>query len=82
MNPPSLRVFINDRLVLVAPGSTVGGAVSECDPQLLGALREGRALLTDGRGLPVSPDDPVQSGAIFRVVISSRSSAAGADALS
>lgn len=82
MSPPALRVFINERLVLVAPGRTVGAAVSEFDSQLLTALREGRALLTDGRGLPVSPDDPVHSGAIFRVVVSSRSAAAGADALS
>jgi hypothetical protein len=60
----------------------VGVAVERLDPALAAALAEGRATLTDGRGLPLAAADPLHAGAIIRVVVSSRSAAAGADALS
>jgi hypothetical protein len=82
VSPPDLRVFVNERLVAVPPGSVVRAAVDRLDAGLGAALAEGRAVLTDGRGLPLSGDDALHAGAIIRVVLSSRPPAAGADALS
>jgi hypothetical protein len=77
-----LRVFVNEQLVSVPAGSLVRAAVERLDAGLGAALADGRALLTDGRGLPLSADDTLHAGAIIRAVVSSRSAAAGADALS
>jgi hypothetical protein len=80
VSQPGLRVFVNERLVVVPPGSAAREAVACLDADLASAVAEGRALLTDGRGLPLSPEDPLRSGAILRVARSSRSAVAGADA--
>jgi hypothetical protein len=82
VSPAELRVFVNERIVAVPAGSTVNEAVERLDAALVTALAEGRATLTDGRGLPLDAARPVHAGAIIRVVVSSRSTASGADALS
>jgi len=77
-----LRVFVNEQLVTVPAGSLARAAVERLDAALAAALAEGHALLTDGRGLPLSAADPLYAGAIIRTVASGRSAAAGADARS
>jgi hypothetical protein len=67
-----VRVFVNERVVIVVPGATIREAVMTFDPALASALREGRAYVTDGVGRPVEPSGSVEPGAILRVVISSR----------
>jgi hypothetical protein len=81
VSPAEFRVFINERMVSVPAGSAVGVAVERLDPVLAAALAEGRATLTDGRGLPLTAAAPLYAGAIIRVVVSSRPAVAGADAL-
>jgi hypothetical protein len=67
-----VRVFVNEKAVLVVPGATIREAVMALDPELAGAIREGRAYVTDGVGRPVEPSGSVEPGAIFRVVVSAR----------
>ena len=67
-----IRVFVNEKAVLVVPGATIREAVMALDPDLAGAIREGRAYVTDGVGRPVEPSGSVEPGAIFRVVVSAR----------
>lgn len=70
--PDTIRVFVNQRAMELAPGTLAMDAVRAADPALAEALAGGTALLTDGRGLPLPPDQTLTSGAILRVVISSR----------
>ena len=69
---PMIPVFINDRLVSVEPGGTAAAAVTVADPPLGRAVLEGRAYLTDGRGIRLEPDVPVGPGTIIRVIVSAR----------
>jgi len=71
-----IRIFVNEAAVVVMPGATIREAVMAFDPDLAGALREGRAYVTDGVGRPVEPSGSVEPGAIFRVVLSARRAAA------
>ena len=73
--PDTIRVFVNQRAMDLAPGTTVTDAVRAADSALARALADGIALVTDGRGLPLAPDQTLSSGAIVRVVISSRGEA-------
>lgn len=69
----SVRVFVNERPVTVAPGATVRDAVEALDRDLAGLLASGAAYATDGVGRPVDAGDPVgEGGAILRVVVSAR----------
>ncbi len=76
---PMIPVFINDRLVEVENGSAAAGAVAAANAEWGTALAEGRAYLTDGRGIRLEPGTPLGAGAILRVIVSARQSAAGAD---
>ena len=67
-----IRVFVNERAVVVLPGATIREAVMTFDPDLASALGEGRAYVTDGVGRPVEASESVEPGAIFRVVLSAR----------
>jgi hypothetical protein len=68
----SIPVFINDRAIRVAPGTTLGQALAEHEPELFAALLAGRLLLTDGRSIPADADLPVHAGSIFRARESAR----------
>lgn len=61
-------IFVDERAVAVASGTSVLQAVAGEDAALAAALREGRAYVTDGVGRPVRLDVTVFPGAIFRVV--------------
>ncbi len=71
------RVYVNERAVDLPAGESAAAAVRAADAALGEALADGRAYLTDGRGVRVSPDTIVEAGAILRVV---RSPRAGDDA--
>lgn len=75
-----VTVFINERPVRAAAGSSAADAVALLDPALAGSLLRGGAYLTDARGIRVEPGAPVYSGAIFRVVQSARAAPDEADA--
>ena len=67
-----VRVFVNERAVLVVPGATVREAVLAFDAELAALLDLGQAYVTDGVGRPVPPSTSVEPGGIVRVVVSSR----------
>lgn len=64
----SLTVFVNARAVHVPASATVLDAVRAFDAAEAEALAAGTRGVTDSRGLPASPADPLHGGAIFRLV--------------
>ncbi len=68
----TIPVFVNDRRVTVAPGTTAEGAAIAADPNLTETLGDGRAYLTDGRGIRMELNTLIGPGAIIRVVRSAR----------
>jgi hypothetical protein len=69
----AVRVYINDRGVDVPAGTPAETAVTIADPVLAQALAAGAAFITDGRGIPRPPGEPLHQGAILRVIVSSKS---------
>jgi hypothetical protein len=67
-----IRIFVNERAILVIPGATVREAVLTFDPDLAAALVDGRAYVTDGVGRRIESSTSVEPGAILRVVVSAR----------
>lgn len=65
---PDIRVYINERGVSVAPGSTALDAVRVLFPAHAEEIAAGTMQLTDSRGLPVGHGVAASGGAIFRVV--------------
>jgi len=63
-----LRVFVNERPLEVSAGTDAAAAVHAFDPALGSRLAEGTAYLTDGRGIRMAGDAPLENGAILRVV--------------
>jgi hypothetical protein len=72
----TIPVFVNGRRVMLPPGGTASMAARQDDPAL---ASRADVTITDARGLPVSPDAVLASGAILRVAVSARR-AGGADA--
>ena len=66
--PEPVTIFINERVFRVRPGLSSAEAAAQLDPELPGALRDGTAYLTDARGIPLSPEQPVAAGTIIRVI--------------
>jgi len=62
----SIRVYVNERPVDLAPGAPAVAAVRALDPALADAVAVGAAQLTDGRGIAVAPDAPLAPGSILR----------------
>lgn len=75
--PVEIRVFLNDHGLALPAGSCVRDAVSAAAPDLLAPTESGEALVTDGRGLPLRLESPLESGAILRVFRSRRRGSAG-----
>jgi hypothetical protein len=67
-----VRIFVDERALTAAPGTSVLDALMGDNPDLVAALREGRAYVTDGVGRPIDPAVTVFPGAIYRVVRSAR----------
>ena len=70
--PNTLRCFVNERAVSLAPGATVLDAVTALDPALAARVSRGEAYVTDARALRVTGDQALAAGAILRVIVSSR----------
>jgi len=70
---PLVRVYVNERAVEVPAGAPALTAVATLDGELGTAVTDGRAYLTDGRGIRLAADVPVAAGAIVRVIRSARS---------
>ena len=66
--PDSVRVYVNERGVSVPLGAVALEAVRALFPDQADGVVAGTLRLTDSRGLPVSHETPLTSGAIFRVV--------------
>jgi hypothetical protein len=75
-----LRVFLNERGHTLPAGAVVRDVLRAMMPELLPSCETGEALVTDGRGLPVSLDMPLQAGAILRAARRVRGSGPGAAA--
>jgi len=74
-----IPVFVNGRRVMLPRGGTASMAAAQDDPALASGFEGAGVTITDARGLPVSPDAVLASGAILRVAVSARR-AGGADA--
>ncbi|MGE0440414.1 MAG: hypothetical protein AB7S39_07960 [Gemmatimonadales bacterium] len=68
----TIPVFLNDRCLMVAPGTTAVEAVRQEDAALADAVAAGTANLTDGRGIALAPESPLGAGAILRAARSAR----------
>ena len=66
--PDTLRCFVNERGLSLAPGATVQDAVAAFDPALADRLRRGEATVTDARGIRVAHEQVLAGGAILRVL--------------
>jgi hypothetical protein len=73
-------VFVNERPVGVPAGSDARAAATRLDPALGERLARGEAHATDGRGIDLPADRPLEAGAIVRVVVSARRRESDADA--
>jgi hypothetical protein len=74
--PDEIPVFVNERAVTVPVGATAREAIAAFDPGLAARGEGGAGRVTDGRGLPVALDAPLEAGAILRVAGSARRPAA------
>lgn len=74
-----IPVFVNGRRVMLPRGGTAAMAAAQDDPAFASRPDQAGVTITDARGLPVSPDAVLASGAILRVAASARR-AGGADA--
>ena len=64
----TMRVFVNGRGYDAPSGGTVLDAVAVHDAADVDAVRAGRLLVTDSRGLPVPADTPLHNGAVLRLI--------------
>lgn len=64
----SVRVYVNARGYDLPAGATALDAVQASDISDADAVRAGTRLITDSRGLPVTPETPVYGGVIYRVI--------------
>jgi len=70
--PATLRVFVNERGVDVAPGATAHDAVRAADPAEAERVADGARVIVDSRGLPTPPEAPTHGGAIYRTIAARR----------
>ena len=66
--PTEVRVYVNERGISVAPGSTALDAVRAFSGEQGSNLEAGLARLTDSRGLPIDAGCIVSGGLILRVL--------------
>jgi len=65
-----LRVFVNSRPLDLPTGSVALDAVRAFDTGEASAVTDGSRIITDSRGLPISPSTVMSAGSILRVVAS------------
>jgi hypothetical protein len=76
----TIRIFVNEAPLTIPAGSTVRQAVAIHDAALLDPLDDGRAYVTDGRGITLDHDVSLRGGSILRVIVSRRQSSGEAHA--
>jgi hypothetical protein len=64
----TVRVYVNARGVDVAAGASALEAIRVWDSTAAAAVEQGTRAITDSRGLPISSEERVYAGAIFRLV--------------
>lgn len=64
----AIRAYVNERGVTVPAGSVALDAVRALFPEQAASVDAGQMRLTDSRGLPIDAQDPLVSGAIYRVL--------------
>lgn len=67
-----VTVFVNERPVEVAAGSTVLDAVRAFDADLAATVSGTGTYVTDGVGRRIDPGSALSRGSILRVVVSAR----------
>lgn len=78
--PDTLRCFVNERSLALAPGATVQDAVAAFDAAMAERLAGGSAYVTDARGIRIASEQALEGGAILRVVVSARAATDDPDA--
>lgn len=63
-----VRIYIDAKPVDAKAGSRLIDALASASPEDAEAVRSGKRVVTDSRGLPAAPDSAVFAGAIYRVV--------------
>ncbi len=74
-----VTVFVNERPVQVADGSTVLDAVRAFDADLAAAVNGTGTYVTDGVGRRIDPGSALTRGSILRVVVSARAASDDGD---
>ncbi|MEO8200315.1 MAG: hypothetical protein ABI679_07335, partial [Gemmatimonadota bacterium] len=69
---PSMKIYINDQSFEATAGHDVFTAIGERDPALGRKIASGEAYVTDARGVRLAGNEPLQAGAILRVITTSR----------
>jgi hypothetical protein len=64
----TVRVYINTHGIDVPDSSSALEAIEAWNAGEAAAIRSGKRVITDSRGLPADPASAVHNGAIFRVV--------------
>jgi hypothetical protein len=64
----TVRVFVNGRGLDATAGGTVLDAVALHTASDAEAVRGGRLLITDSRGIPIPADTPLFNGAVLRLI--------------
>ena len=78
--PTDIRIFLNERGLTIPAGSRVREAIAAALPELLPACEAGEAFVTDGRGLPLALEVPLEAGTILRAARRSHRGVAAPDA--
>jgi hypothetical protein len=73
----TVRVYVNARGYDVPATACALDAVAMADAADASAVQSGSRLITDSRGLPVTPETTVYAGVIYRVVTNRGRDAAG-----
>ncbi len=68
MTDSTFRVYVNSRGYDVITGASALDAVRVADGAEAAAVVSGTRLITDSRGLPVTPETPAYAGVIYRIV--------------
>jgi hypothetical protein len=63
-----IRAYVNGKGVDVPAGATAIDAVRAFDADVADQVMAGERALTDSRGLPLEPSEPMVGGSIMRVV--------------
>jgi hypothetical protein len=63
-----MRVYVNANAVDVEPGATAIECVRRWKGEEADAVRDGRRLITDSRGLPLAVETPARAGSIYRTI--------------